>query len=247
MVRVGLCGFTIAIADYPVHFPVVEVQQTFYEPPADATMQRWIAATPRGFEFTVKAWQLITHEGKSPTYRRLRQPLTPEERETCGGFRDSAIVRRAFTRTLACAKLLGATAVLFQCPASFKPDAASVARLRTFFRTIAGPLRPAGVRYLWEPRGPAWSREIDLARSLCAELDLVHVIDPFVDPPHAEDPAPAYFRLHGITGARHVYSDAELARLLAMTPDDAYVMFNNIPRAGDAKRFLRLLGARRVR
>jgi uncharacterized protein YecE (DUF72 family) len=75
MIKVGLCGFTIAMADYPLYFPVVEVQQTFYEPPADATMQRRLAATPAGFELTIKAWQLMTHEGnlwepRGPTWSR---------------------------------------------------------------------------------------------------------------------------------------------------------------------------------
>lgn len=31
MVRVGLCGFTMAIPEYFETFRVVEVQQTFYE------------------------------------------------------------------------------------------------------------------------------------------------------------------------------------------------------------------------
>ena len=30
-VRIGLCGFTMAMEDYAVHFPVIEVQNTFYE------------------------------------------------------------------------------------------------------------------------------------------------------------------------------------------------------------------------
>jgi uncharacterized protein YecE (DUF72 family) len=53
-----------------------------------------------------------------------------------------------------------------------------------------------------------------------------------------------YFRLHGITGSRHVYADDELARLREMVPasGETYVMFNNIPRAGDARRFGELLG-----
>lgn len=245
MVRVGLCGFTRAIADYPLHFPVVEVQQTFYEPPSDATMRRWLATTPRGFEFTLKAWQLVTHEAKSPTYRRLRTSLDDVERATCGGFRNTTIVRRAFDRTLECAAVLRATAILFQCPASFRPDAESVERLRSFFVEVANPRRPAGLRYLWEPRGPAWTRDIELARALCRELGVVHVVDPFVDPPGATSDGGAYFRLHGISGARHQYTDAELLRLKAMTPHDAHVMFNNIPRAADASRFLALLGKAR--
>jgi uncharacterized protein YecE (DUF72 family) len=57
---------------------VVEVQQTFYEPPADTTIRRWRARAPAAFEFTLKAWQLITHEPSSPTFRRLKRPLTVE-------------------------------------------------------------------------------------------------------------------------------------------------------------------------
>ncbi|MEJ7728604.1 MAG: DUF72 domain-containing protein [Polyangiaceae bacterium] len=242
MVKIGLCGFTISMEHYPLYFPVVEVQQTFYDPPGDRTLQGWLAATPRGFEFTIKAWQLITHEGNSPTYRRLRRPLDAADRATCGGFRDSPVVRSALSRTLACAGVLGATAILFQCPASFRPEPASVARLRTFFARIANPERPAGVRYLWEPRGPAWTKSASLAGDLCHELDLVHVVDPFVDEPRAS-PGGAYFRLHGITGARHVYSDDELRRLVEMTPPVAHVMFNNMPRVGDAKRFAKHLAA----
>ena len=39
-VKIGLCGFTIAIGEYPRRFPVVEVQQTFYQPPVENVMRR---------------------------------------------------------------------------------------------------------------------------------------------------------------------------------------------------------------
>ena len=76
-VRVGLCGFTMAMEDYALHFPVVEVQHTFYEPPREEVMQRWLRATPPSLEYTMKVWQLVTHAANSPTYRRLRGPLPP--------------------------------------------------------------------------------------------------------------------------------------------------------------------------
>jgi uncharacterized protein YecE (DUF72 family) len=241
--KVGLCGFTMAMADYARHFPVVEVQQTFYEPPHETVMRRWLAATPPGFEFTLKAWQLITHESKSPTYRRLNRPLSEEERASCGAFRDTEIVHTAWARTLACAKLLRATTVLFQCPASFRPDPENVARLRHFITRVARPQCPPGLRLAWEPRGRAWTEQAELATDLCRELGLVYVVDPFVDAIRSTA-GPAYLRLHGVTGARHVYTDQELRRLAEMTPPDAYVMFNNIPRVNDAKRFLSLFGER---
>ena len=70
-VKVGLCGFSMAMPAYPRHFPIVEVQQTFYQPPAPNTLRRWRELMPPGFEFTVKAWQLVTHAATSSTYRRL--------------------------------------------------------------------------------------------------------------------------------------------------------------------------------
>ena len=236
-VKIGLCGFTVAMRDYPQSFPVVEVQQTFYQPPAEGVMRRWREAVPPHFEFTIKAWQLITHVAASPTYRRLRRPLTDRERADAGGFRDTPIVDEGWRVTVACAKLVGATAILFQCPASFRPTDENVARMEGFFRRIN---RPAGVRLLWEPRGP-WPPK--LVESLCAAHELVHVVDPFVTSTVTQ--GVTYFRLHGVTGSRHVYTDEELARLKDMVPltGETYVMFNNIPRAADARRFGEMLGA----
>ena len=52
----------------------------------------------------------------------------------------------------------------------------------------------------------------------------------------------AYYRLHGITGAGHVYTDDQLAQLAdTVHGGPAYVMFNNLPRAADARRFSHLV------
>jgi uncharacterized protein YecE (DUF72 family) len=235
-VKVGLCGFTIAMGEYPRRYPVVEVQQTFYQPPAEGVMRRWRAAMPPPFEFTLKAWQLITHTGTSPTYRRLRRSLTEGERAEAGAFRRSAIVDEGWAVTAKCAGLLGASSILFQCPASFRPTDENVANMESFFRRVE---RPPGVRFLWEPRGP-WPP--DVVAAVCKASGLVHVVDPFVS--ESLTRGPTYFRLHGITGSRHVYTDDELVRLRDMVPatGETYVMFNNIPRADDARRFIRLVG-----
>ena len=238
MIKVGLCGFTMSQVRYPAHFSVVEVQQTFYQPPAAAVIARWRAQVPPSFEYTVKAWMLVTHLAKSPTYRRLRRTLTPREAAEAGAFRDTAIVDEGWRTSLEAARQLRANKLLFQCPASFLPSPENLANMHRFFTRID---RPAGMRLLFEPRGPAWTAEV--ARPLVRELDLVHVVDPFVHTTASTDLT--YYRLHGISGARHVYSDAELRQLAAMVPRDrdAYVMFNNIPRVGDAERFKLLLGS----
>jgi uncharacterized protein YecE (DUF72 family) len=227
----------MAFEDYLREYRLVEVQQTFYEPPREGTMRRWRAQAPSYFEFTIKAWQLITHDAASPTYRRLRSPLRDADRAQAGGFRTSPAVMRAWQRTLECAGILRATAILFQCPASFRPTDGNVEQMRAFFGAIS---RPADVRMLWEPRGP-WPA--DVVGALCSELDLVHVVDPFVST--TVTPDQTYFRLHGTTGARHVYSDAELVQLADMLPSapsqPPYVLFNNLPRVEDARRFRRIL------
>jgi uncharacterized protein YecE (DUF72 family) len=233
-VRVGLCGFTMAFDDYVREFPVVEVQQTFYDPPSITLLQKWRAEAPTNFEFTLKAWQLVTHEGTSPTYRRLKRPLPEADKGRVGGFRTSPPVLRAWERTLECARALRATAVLLQCPRSFGPTESNVRRMQTFINTVE---RPEG-RLLWEPRGD-WPEA--LLRELCGELDLVHVVDPMQT--ESVTPHTTYYRLHGTTGMRHVHSDGELRELRDRVVDrpSPSVLFNNMPRVADAQRFIELM------
>ena len=235
MLKIGLCGFTTSLANYFDTFPVVEVQQTFYEPPAPRTMLRWRESAPDGFEFTMKAWQLITHRSTSTTYRRLRTPLTDAERAQTGAFQMNDVVMRGWKTSLEAQRMLRATAILFQCPASFRAEDENIANMRRFFGAIE---RPDGVRMLWEPRGASWSD--DVIRELCAELQLTHVVDPFDR--DSVTTGLTYWRLHGIRTHYHVYTDAELKTLLRKLPEsgERYVMFNNVPRVGDAERFFAL-------
>jgi uncharacterized protein YecE (DUF72 family) len=234
-VRIGLCGWTISMDRYVREFPLVEVQHTFYEPPSDALLSKWRATVPAQFEFTLKAWQVVTHESGSPTYRRMKKPLPDDARGQVGAFRSTEPVLAAWRRTLECARLLRATAVLLQCPRSLRPTAVNVDRMKEFLTAVE---RPAG-RLLWEPRGD-WPA--DLLVELCRDLDLVHVTDPMQT--ETVTPEQTYYRLHGTTGARHVHTDAELRRLrdLVAGRPSPYVLFNNLPRVGDAQRFRAMLG-----
>ena len=81
---VGCCGWTEAQARYVVDFPVIEIQTTFYYPPAISVARRWRATAPAQFIFCMKAWQLITHTPASPTYRRLRSPIAESEADMVG-------------------------------------------------------------------------------------------------------------------------------------------------------------------
>lgn len=233
-IRVGLCGFTTSIAEYFETYRVVEVQHTFYQPPQRSTLLRWREQGGPDFEFTMKAWQLVTHRATSGTYKRLRMPLSDRDRADAGGFRATDIVRRGWDVTVECAAVLRATAILFQCPASFRPLPENLDAMRAFFASVT---RPSGVRLMFEPRGPAWSEET--SHAICDELDLVHVVDPFVN--RTTTPELTYWRLHGLGDHRRPYTDAELAQLRDMIDPRArvaYVMFNEIPRVSDSMRFL---------
>lgn len=234
--KLGMCGFTIARSTYFRRFPVVEVQQTFYDPPSDAVLTRWRADAPDGFEFTMKAWQVITHLGTSRTYRRLVSPFTEKQRAEAGGFRVNATVLGAWERTVQCAAILRATAILFQCPASFRATPQNIDAMREFFATIE---RPDGVRFMWEPRGP-WPDDVIVG--LCRDLGLIHAVDPFARP--SLTPELLYWRLHSNRSHYARYEDDELRQLRgwldASQATDAYVLFNNIPRVKDIDRFREL-------
>jgi uncharacterized protein YecE (DUF72 family) len=228
--KVGCCGFAGSQKDYFRKFRVVEIQQTFYEPPRVETAGKWRAAAPADFEFTLKAWQLITHTADSPTYRRLRTELSEADLIECGHFQDTGVVRFAWQRTLEVARALQARRVLFQCPARFTPTPENVRRLRRFFEN----LDRSGLDCVWEPRGP-WPP--DLVRSLCEELHLTHAVDPFRQPCLAG--AVPYYRLHGGTGYSHRFTDEELDELKRRVgPGPAHVFFNNVTMKEDALRFL---------
>jgi|FaiFalDrversion2_1042247.scaffolds.fasta_scaffold02858_1 uncharacterized protein YecE (DUF72 family) len=238
-VLVGCCGWPLARPRYFQRFPLVEVQESFYQPLPLPRAQRLRQEAPPGFLFALKAWQVITHPVTSPTYRRLRPPLPPEEAAQAGFFRPTPAVQRAWQRTRELAQALDAFAIVFQCPPSFTPSQENVANLRRFFQGLAaGPWLLA-----WEPRG-YW--EPELVAALCRELDLVHVVDPFQGRPLWGECA--YFRLHGRGGYRYRYSDGELEELLALCRQQlargrqpVYVLFNNTNMGEDAGRFLALL------
>jgi uncharacterized protein YecE (DUF72 family) len=230
-IRVGTCGFHVTKDKYAVMFSCVEIQHTFYQPPQIKTLERWRASVPAEFEFAVKAWQLITHEAKSPTYKRLKRQLTETEKSDAGRFQPTAIVREAWETTLACAEALRAKTVLFQCPASFKPYEENLANLEKFFTSI----KRGKLDFAFEPRGGDWTDNI--IKDICTRFDLRHVVDPFARV--TTTPDRIYYRLHGRGGWRYKFDSDELEELAALLPKNkiAYVFFNNIQMTEDASVF----------
>ena len=233
-IRIGTCGFRNTKESYAQSLSTVEIQHTFYHPPQIKTLEKWRAEIRPDFEFTLKAWQLITHESTSPTYKRLKRKLTEKEAEEAGFFKPTEIVREALDTTLACADALKARTVIFQCPAKFRQTDENIENLRNFVRGIKRPKLNFG----WEPRGP-WDDAV--VKEICDELGLWHVVDPFAHP--TVTPKRCYYRLHGIPRWRYTYEDGELEELASMLPKKrlSYVFFNNITMKQDAMRFEKIV------
>ncbi len=232
--RVGLCGWQTAQAVYYQNFDLIEINSSFYKLPQRKTAQRWREQAPEGFMYTLKAWQVITHEPYSPTYAKSGLEIPGNQWKYYGSFRQSAQVMDAWLRTREIALVLRAPVVLFQCPAQFTPTDEHIRDLRAFFTAIDR----AGMLCAWEPRGQGWTT--GLVHDLCRELDLIHALDPFLGVPAYG--SPRYFRLHGGADYSYKFTDADLELLRTWIGNqDCYCLFNNVEMWNDATRFKALL------
>jgi uncharacterized protein YecE (DUF72 family) len=232
-VRVGCCGFPVGRKDYFSQFKLVEVQQSFYKMPRLETAQRWRQEAPTDFEFSLKAWQLITHPPASPTYRKAGIKVASGAEEHYGFFRPSDEVYQAWEETRRFAQELRAKVILFQCPPSFRETPENITNMRRFFKWV----KDSGFLFAWEPRG-RWSPPT--IKALCSELELVHCVDPMEEESLYGEPR--YFRLHGGPRYRHRYTKAELRHLEGKLGEkESYVLFNNLNMYQDALTFDRLV------
>jgi uncharacterized protein YecE (DUF72 family) len=155
---------------------VIEINSTFYHPGPKKNAQSWARRTAgtRGFKFTLKLWQRLTHE---------REPFTAAEAQEA----------RAAADVLMDAGLLGAA--LLQFPWSFKNSGENRARLAKVAAAMAG--LPLAV----EVRHASWGRPefYEFLRGL--GLAFVNLDQPVIGEslgPSAEVTAGfSYVRLHG--------------------------------------------------
>jgi uncharacterized protein YecE (DUF72 family) len=234
-IKVGCCGFPVSREKYYQNFDLVEIQQTFYQPPQEKTVERWRQEAPENFEFTLKAWQLITHSTSSPTYRRLKTVIPESKKKIYGYFKPTEEVFQAWKITEKMARILKARIIVFQCPASFKPSQENKKNLQGYFETI----KRKNYVFVWEPRGD-WDRKG--ISNLCQKLDLIPCVDPFKNRPFPG--RIGYFRLHGKTGYRYKYNNSDLDELKSLSKgfDTAYFMFNSVNMFEDALRFKEIVG-----
>jgi len=239
---VGCCGFPVSHEKYYHDFRLVELQSTFYRLPLEKTALRWRKEAPSHFEFTVKAWQAITHPVSSPTWRKVKPP-PGRIGSRYGLLKPTRQNFEAWNKTLEICRLLHARMCVIQCPPQFGFTQKNVRNMETFFNGIDRN----GLILAWEPRGN-WIERPEEIRRVCKILDLVHCVDLLrIDPAYQN--RIGYTRLHGL-GRREVnysykYTNGDLDNLSKRVNmlgqkgvEQAYVMFNNISMFDDAKRFM---------
>jgi uncharacterized protein YecE (DUF72 family) len=208
-------------------FQVVEVNSTFYRPPAPGTVRSWLSRVSGhpDFRFTAKVWRRFTHE---------REPFTAADVRAA----------RAGLELLAEGGRLGAA--LLQFPWSFKRDEAN----RAWLRDVTAAL--VGLPLVLEVRHASWDVP-ELYATLAAQgIGFVNLDQPLFRnslPPSARATAQVgYVRIHGrnardwfrATATRderydYLYEPEELrpwaarAREIAASPGvtDVHVVTNN--------------------
>lgn len=237
-ILVGCCGFTRAMKSYMKDFRLVELQTTFYRVVRPETARKWRTMAPEEFIFTVKAFQGITHNMSSPTWRRSN--IKPNANH--GELRTTKEVLESWRITKMVCDELKSPFCLIQTPGSFRDSPKNIQNAESFFTSIDRGSLEIGL----EARG--WSRES--IEALCKKAQLIHVTDPFLqDPVTIGQKKTIYLRLHGSPPGKKMYSysytDEDLMKLLRKIEsyggERVYVLFNNVSMERDAKRFIKLL------
>ena len=243
------------LAHYARQFPLVEVDATYYGPPAEQTTRLWAQRTPPGFTFNIKAFSLLTgHPTKvSAIYKDLR-PET-DKRNVYPDDLPPQSYEEIWTRFLSAldplveAGKLGA--LLFQFPPWFGIRKSN----KEYLLEVTARCRP--LRPVFEFRNATWfdggNRDETLDFLRAHKLPYVSVDMPqgyksSMPPVLAATADLAVVRFHGHSDkwtSKNIqekfgyrYSDAELAewaprlRALADQTEQTHVLMNNC--AGDA-------------
>jgi uncharacterized protein YecE (DUF72 family) len=186
---------------YVTRFPVVEVNNSFYRLPEEATFDRWRDATPPEFVFVVKASRYITH------IRRLR-----DAKDAVDLF---------WSRATRLAAKLGP--ILFQFPPNFRADPGL---LKEFLGTL-----PSGMRPAFEFRDDSWRIDavydlLDRAGGAWVMADR-----PGWRVPTVVTGGWSYLRFHQGRSSHPAYTRRKLRtwadRIADLNVADVYVFFNN--------------------
>ncbi|AWP45911.1 DUF72 domain-containing protein [Levilactobacillus brevis] len=240
----------VTLTEYAGRLPVVELDTPFYGIPRQSTVANWQAAVPDGFQYILKANQVMTRHDR-------QHPL--DEAGITAAF-DQFIM--AIQPMVTAGKLM---TVLFQFPPFFNRTTANIQYLRDV-RLKMGKL-PVAVEF----RSPSWFETPGMTADVMAYLQSLKLTNVTTDEPHnlndgiplvetVTTPELAVVRLHGRnaqgwfnqgtdwrkTRTLYRYSEAELQDIAALVKRVAQhaqqvcVIFNNNSAKDAAPNALRL-------
>ncbi|ARN91872.1 hypothetical protein AZI11_02575 [Levilactobacillus brevis] len=240
----------VTLTEYAGRLPVVELDTPFYGIPRQSTVANWQAAVPDGFQYILKANQVMTRHDR-------QHPL--DEAGITAAF-DQFIM--AIQPMVTAGKLM---TVLFQFPPFFNRTTANIQYLRDV-RLKMGKL-PVAVEF----RSPSWFETPGMTADVMAYLQSLKLTNVTTDEPHnlndgiplvetVTTPELAVVRLHGRnaqgwfnqgadwrkTRTLYRYSEPELQDIAALVKRVAQhaqqvcVIFNNNSAKDAAPNALRL-------
>ncbi|KXB08998.1 hypothetical protein AKJ55_00020 [candidate division MSBL1 archaeon SCGC-AAA382M17] len=256
--KVGTCGYSFynppegwkeecesKLQAYSHAFEVGEINRTFYKLPMTKTTERWRREAADDFEFTLKAWQALTHPTSSPTWRGKKDKLTEKQNENFGYLQPNEQIVDAWNETKKRAKALEANVCLIQTPASFNFSEKNKKNMHE----LLGKIDRNDLEIAWEPRGN-WKKNPNEIKKICNDLDLIHVVDIMRNDPVSDHPI-SYLRLHGLNEDEYDYdydySEEELEELatklkdLSKEHERVYCMFNNYEMYDNAQKLVEIL------
>jgi uncharacterized protein YecE (DUF72 family) len=253
------------LAYYAKQFPIVEVDSTYYGPPAEQTARLWAQRTPDGFTFNVKAFSLLTgHPTKvSAIYKDLR-PRTDKKNIYPGDLPPQAY-EEVWSRFLSALDPLAEAgklgALLFQFPPWFGIRRSN----KEFLLEIAARCKP--LTPVFEFRNESWfsggneNETLDFLRAhrlAFVGVDMPQGHKSSVPPVMAATAGLAVVRFHGHSDKwtsrniyekyGYVYSSEELRewapklRELAAQADTTQVLFNNCYNDASQRNATELIG-----
>ncbi|RAY09085.1 DUF72 domain-containing protein [Levilactobacillus brevis] len=240
----------VTLTEYAGRLPVVELDTPFYGIPRQSTVANWQAAVPDGFQYILKANQVMTRHDR-------QHPL--DEAGITAAF-DQFIM--AIQPMVTAGKLM---TVLFQFPPFFNRTTANI----QYLRDVRLKMRklPVAVEF----RSPSWFETPGMTADVMAYLQSLKLTNVTTDEPHnlndgiplvetVTTPELAVVRLHGRnaqgwfnqgadwrkTRTLYRYSEAELQDIAALVKRVAQhaqqvcVIFNNNSAKDAAPNALRL-------
>lgn len=221
---------------YANYFNTVEINSTFYRPPAASSARQWAERVPDEFRFTAKLWQKFTHP-------KMFEDATGQEWRVQDA--DFDVFAEGIAPLVEAGKM---GPLLAQFPASFRPNEAAIGYLEELVRRIREAEFPLAI----ELRHRDWT-EGEQAVPVRTFLEEYGVAWTMIDEPRFKTSirhipltaTTAYFRFHGrnfkewwrhgesedrynyiytTDEQRHIASDVQE---ISTRTDETYAFYNN--------------------